>query len=96
MPLRAAALNIDEEDQEEGAPEALPAEERYARKEGPEIQVTLRSNARLMEFRDLHVGSTSRATSLSDMLCRPLPYRNLSGYRASSSLLLCCLQERQD
>lgn len=54
MPLRAAALNVDEDDDQE-EPSATPAEERYARKEGPEIQITLRSNARLMEFRDLHV-----------------------------------------
>lgn len=59
MPLRAAALNIDEEDNEdEDIPDPTPVEERYARKEGPEIQVTLRSNARLMEFRDLHVRPT--------------------------------------
>lgn len=96
MPLRAAALNIDEEDREEDAPEATPAEERYARKEGPEIQVTLRSNARLMEFRDLHVCLCLDLINRSKRRCRPPRYRNWSGYLASSFLPLFFPRELPD
>ena len=98
MPLKAAALNaLDDEVDAVDGPNGTPAGDQNLRKEGPEIQITLRSKARKMEFRDLHVSPINPPVLLRLIIIyRRHLYLSSSGCQASSSLLQSSHPEQQN
>lgn len=54
-PLRAAALNGNDNDLDQDLGNPYQADPSASTDKGPEIQVTLRSNARKLQFRELQV-----------------------------------------